>query len=616
MLTTKQNKERNILYKHSVLLLLFISLFCIRVQAQTLIRAADYGIKPNKGMDVTKAVQRLIDVCKSKHKRITLIFEKGQYDLYFNSTSNVEYYITNTSSEDECPSKVKHIGIWLKGINNFTIDAKGALFMLHGKMTSLIADNCKNLTLKNIQFDYERPTMSEFTVVEANEHYTDVKINPSSWYRIKDSVLYWYGENWDAEKKPLRLHTCVYSPVDSALHYGDATWFRKSKRVVELSKNLVRIYHAAKPNATVGDVYTMRDITRDEVGMHFVHCTNVSMDNVQMHFMHGLGIVSQFCTNIHFDHLVCAPRAETGRICSSTADMAHFSTCNGLITVENSFFSGGHDDPINIHSAHLRIVEQLPDNRIVVRFMHPQTYGIQMYEKGDKIDFINHNSLLAYARRVVKDYKRLNEYDIELILTQSVPEKIDTLDCIENATRTPNVLIKNNWFQRTNTRGLLVTTRRKVVIENNTWYKTGMSAILISDDANSWFESGMVKDVLIRNNIFDRCGNMISIAPENPLLVKDKYVHHNIRIIGNLFRLRSNQYEALSARSVYGLDFIQNKIIQNDSFNYDTPKTIVRLNACAYVYIKENKIATELKPQVKIVRMEQNDIQSDWQIVE
>ena len=59
---------------------------------------------------------------------------------------------------------------------------------------------------------------------------------------------------------------------------------------------------------------------------------------------------------------------------------------------------------------------------------------------------------------------------------------------------------------------------------------------------------------------------------------------------------------------------MQNKIIQNDSLNYDAPKTIVTLSAWTHVHMEENKVATELKPQVKIIRMKQNDIQSDWHI--
>lgn len=585
----------------------------------TVIKAADYGIKPGTGKDLTKAIQQLFNKSKEKQAPITIIFEPGQYDLYYNSASRAAYYISNTSGKEEEASKVKIIGIWLKGFHNLTIDGKGALFMLHGKMTSLIADNCKDLRIQNLQFDYARPTMSEFTVTAVKPDYIDVKINPDSWYRIKDSMLYWYGENWDGEKTPLRLHTCKYDPRDSALHFVDAGWdkFTKGNQVVELSKNHVRFYHPGPLNTKIGDVYTTRDITRDEVGMHFVHSSNILMDSVQMHFMHGLGIISQFCTDIHFNHLVCAPRSETGRICSSTADMAHFSGCNGTVTVENSFFSGGHDDPINIHGTHLRIVKQLAGHRVVLRFMHHQTYGIQAYEKGDTVDFISAKTLLPYASSVVEGYKKLDEYDIELQLKGSLPVKIDSLDCLENATRTPKVVIRHNWFQRTTTRGLLVTTRRKVLIENNTWFKTGMSAILIADDANNWFESGMVRDVTIRDNKFVNCGlPVINIAPENQVSVPGKAVHHNIRITGNTFE-RENA-PVVAARSVDGLLFENNKIRHYGPDQNRAPVHLLSLEDCSSVVITGNTVPKGLVPSVQVSKMKgskgSGDIKSDWKM--
>lgn len=91
---------------------------------------------------------------------------------------------------------------------------------------------------------------------------------------------------------------------------------------------------------------------------------------------------------------------------------------------------------------------------------------------------------------------------------------------VENITWKPDVVIRNSRFERTNTRGILVTTRKTVLIENNVFYRTGMFPILIADDATSWVESGAVQNVTIRNNIFDNCGynsgsGSINIAPEN-----------------------------------------------------------------------------------------------------
>ena len=90
------------------------------------------------------------------------------------------------------------------------------------------------------------------------------------------------------------------------------------------------------------------------------------------------------------------------------------------------------------------------------------------------------------------------------------------------------------------TRSLLITTRGKVNIENNIFESTTMSDISLSDDAGSWYESGMCKDVTIKNNSFVYCGGTpILIKPENT--VHSGAVHNNIRINGNSFKQYDNE---------------------------------------------------------------------------
>lgn len=64
-----------------------------------------------------------------------------------------------------------------------------------------------------------------------------------------------------------------------------------------------------------------------------------------------------------------------------------------------------------------------------------------------------------------------------------------------------------------------------------------MSAISICNDARSWYESGPVHDVTIRDNEFIECGSpVINISPENDR--PDGVVHKNISILNNRFLLK------------------------------------------------------------------------------
>ena len=128
---------------------------------------------------------------------------------------------------------------------------------------------------------------------------------------------------------------------------------------------------------------------------------------------------------------------------------------------------------------------------------------------------------------------------------------------IEDVSACPDVTFTGNTATRIITRGLLLTTRGKVLVENNHFVSTTMSGILLSDDAESWYESGMCLDVTIRNNVFDYCGgNGVLILPENK--VHEGAVHKNITIEGNEFKKCRN--ECFYIKSSSDIKIMNNKI--------------------------------------------------------
>ena len=205
---------------------------------------------------------------------------------------------------------------------------------------------------------------------------------------------------------------------------------------------------------------------------------------------------------------------------------------------------------------------------------------------------------------------------MELEVTGTLPESVKTGLCIENLTWTPEVTIRNSRFERTNTRGLLLTTRRKILIENNTFFRTGMHAILIANDATSWFESGAVQDVTIRNNTFTECGYnsapgnfVIAIAPENHQLIPGYFVHRNIRIENNTFTIYD--YPLLTARSVENLVFKGNKIVMNGSAEKGAPRPGFELTACKKVSVVKNTFKDYPNPSIHLQKMNKKEIKSE-----
>jgi hypothetical protein len=297
-----------------------------------------------------------------------------------------------------------------------------------------------------------------------------------------------------------------------------------------------------------------------------------------------MGVVSQFCENISIDSVVVKPDEKSGRTCSAWADILHFSGCRGMIDVNNCFLSAANDDAINVHGTYLKIIEKLSANQIKVRFMHGQTYGFDAFKTGDSIDFIHPASLLSVGSNLITAAKKLNDKDVLLTLQKSVSSGILIDDVVENTSWTPRVWIHNTTITKIPTRGILVTTRRKVIIENCTFQRVQSNGVLVEDDAASWYESGMVKDLTIRKNNFVECGEpVVSIHPENKTC--EGPVHQNISITNNKFTLKGTS--VMSAQCVSNISFSGNEIKTRAVVNINK---LIELKDCKDVKLSDNKI--------------------------
>ena len=136
--------------------------------------------------------------------------------------------------------------------------------------------------------------------------------------------------------------------------------------------------------------------------------------------------------------------------------------------------------------------------------------------------------------------------------------------------------------ERIPTRGFLITTRRKVLVENNEFHRTHLSGILVENDAKGWFESGYVRHMTIRGNRFIECGEpVVYINPQNT--VSNQAVHQNVRIEENEFLL--DGLSAVSARSTDGLRITGNTFHSKSALS--EVKTIKTVD-CADVEITDN----------------------------
>ena len=503
---------------------------------------------------------------------VEINFAPGRYDFYPTRAVTRKYQISNTNGD---PDNGKAIGILLEGARHFNMSGPGAEIVYRGKMIEVGIDRCEDILITDLHFDYHRPTVSEFRVAAIGDGTVDLEIHKDSHYTIENGQIMWQGEGW-------RYETGLAQELDLRTN---EIWRRrdplKGMILEEMGPFLIRARgnHDMKLNR----VYQIRDTRRDCAGVFTRRSRNITWKNVQFQFLHGMGLVNQFSENLTFDTVTIAPDKTNGRTTAAWADCIQVSGCKGRVGVKNCLFSGAHDDAINIHGTHLRVVERISDRQIKVRFMHAQTFGFMAFNPGDEITFVGWDSLKPYGPNRVKDAQLPNPKELLLTLDRPVPVEFKPNDVVENVTWTPEVEIRGCTVSRIPTRGFLITTRRKVLVEDNEFLATHMSAILLEDDAKGWYESGCVRDMTLRKNRFIRCGEpVININPQNS--VANDAVHQNIRIEENDVVLRGMR--GIRAKSTRNLSVTANRLHSQRQLNDDAA---IQTTNCSDVTIEDNR---------------------------
>ena len=511
-----------------------------------------------------------------------VVLEKNEtYHVYQDDSFEFfGYYCTNTAKKHENPDGMRRTAIYLKDKKDVVIDGNGATVIVHGKMTPMLFDRCENITVRNLTIDYFCPTMTEFTIVSSVDGECVIRINDDCFYRIEGNEMLWQGEPdrngnpyWEDTINGNGRYIKVFNPgtKKSSDFNRNNLVFEKIEKIDDFTLK-VTLKNKDIP-FPAGSVVQTRSIVRDQTGSLFNRCKNLSFENLRVMFMHGLGMVSQFCENVSFTGCDFTPKK--GRTIASTADFFQFSGCRGKILIENCKAWGAHDDYVNVHGTHLRIVEQNKEEKsLVVRFMHNESWGFQAFEKGDKLEFIRWDTLIPYGESEVLGFERLNDTDIRLYLDRVYDETVTDKDVVENASWTPDLYVRNCDFGPTSGRGILCTTRGEVIIENNRFRNLWGPALLVEDDCNFWFESGYTNEVVFRNNFVSGCeyakmhpaAAVIRYSPKVMDEKSDQFVHGRLVLEGNTF-----EKPALTQHCIW-LEYLREADIRNNVF--DAPYVI------------------------------------------
>lgn len=546
-----------------------------------IILAKDYGILPDTHRDYADNFRTMLETVKGIKDGVTVKFESGVYDIYADTATKEVFYVTNTLSERDKAVPEHIFGLIIRDLTDVELDFGGATLLYHGAMTHLFIDRCEKVRIKNLTIDHTRPPYcSEITCLSKSFLKAEFKVHPDSDYELVGGDLIFKGENWSFSGRH-DAATAGYIPryKDGGIR-GGAHPFRHARRIREKSRGILAVDYYLPPRVSVGETYALINIKRLESGIVVNDSDGVYFENVSQHFNMSHALVAQCSKDISLDYCNFAPEKNSDRVIASVTDFLHFNECRGKILVSNSYFEGANDDGLNVHGVNFPVVDA-DGKTVTIAFSHKETYGFNPFKKGDEVVFVDKYSLLDTATATVEDSRQTDPYRIQLILDK-VPENAIKDTVIENLSTNPDVFYAGNYLSKISTRGVLVTTRGRVNILDNTFRRTGMCGVLIADDARSWYESGPVRSVTITGNKFTECGDSaIAVRPE--VARYDGAVHKDIMIKENSFLVRGNA-------SAIDMRYADRILVTENEFKGAPYGAMMKFLSCTDLHITDNDL--------------------------
>lgn len=596
--------------KKRLVVILSIIVLAIGVNAQQKV-IIDISEKDDATVAVYDALRKV------NFRNAIIVFPKGTYNFYPQNAVGKYHPVTNHDNF------YTHFGFPLINCKNITIDGGGSEFIFHEVMMPFLIEKSEDTQLENFSIDWEEPFYLQAKVLKSDpeKNTIDIEVNPMTPHGLEASRLYFKPNGF---YHPFLGNNLPFDPVTKAASYKAYDYPLKSNSTKEttyesLGGNKYRVKSSfEKRPAPEGMLYVAKGpqtMNRLSPGIHIIDSKNTHLNNINIYHAPGMGVIGEKSENIHLDKVDIKLREGTERIVSTTADATHFCNCRGYLIVENCLMENMYDDGINVHGTFLKVDKIIDGKTILARLNHFQQYGFVAFGAGDSIAFITKSTLMPMAYTVVENVVHINSQLQEIRFKDNIPDNLKINDGIDNISWYPEFTFRNNIVRNNRARSVLASTRKRILIEKNTFSSMSL-AILFEGDMKSWYESGPVHEVLVRENQFLDClygGSktaVISVNPRMDEMPDNIYFEKNIVIENNIFKTFDNAI--LRARSVDKLVFRNNQIIET----YTYPKIFpdlptIDINHSKNVEIKSNTYEGKQKATIKLSKSSRNGLNID-----
>lgn len=542
--------------------------------------------------DYTPVVREILEAHPSGN--INLRFGEGVYP-FFPEQAAVEFL--NVSNND---SGEKRVAFLLKDMKNVSVTGDGTNFMFHGAMVPIAVKGSENVRVENVSIDYDAPWTFEAEVLSNDpvKRSFVAKVLPETRYRIEGDRLFFYGYDWEYPMgESIVFDPSTHRPWYDTAAYDHGYWSGEMG-AREIEPGVIEFTRlSARDVPPVGSIWDDKGPTRLNrlyPAIAVLCSKNVELDGVHVYRSGGMSLIAEYSSDITVRGFSTAAHEGSPRMITSSADATHFVNCKGKVTLENCRFESMLDDATNIHGIYMIVDKLLTPTLVRASFGHFQQEGNHFAEPGDIMRFVDKATLkpVGQGRIISIDRSDRKSYLIETEFDASGVDAPSGL-AIENMSCDASAVVRGCIVQYNRARSLLLSTPGDVLVENCI-FRSQMSGINVSGDANFWFESGPTRNIVIRNNHFEDLGiggngpmPALMVDPVIPVKGNDFFYHDRIVFSGNT--VSSFDAQLVYARSVRSIAITDNKFIDSGSYAPLFPGlSVVDLQSCGDVSILGN----------------------------
>lgn len=532
--------------------------------------------------DATLAFHRALDDCREQGASV-LVIPEGTYNVYPKYAYERYQYVSNNDAS------LKRILLDLEGMKHFELRGENAHLILHGFMSPIAVTHCEDITIGGISIDYARTFHNEATIVGVGENTIDLHFSDAFPHYYSNGHLHFcdtLGNEYPSHHM-LEFDAVRREPAWRALDY----WLDSSMPAENLGGDVYRL-HSNGVKATVGNTMVLGAAKRYCPAIVLDHSSDILLHDIDIFHAGGMGVLGQFAKNVELNRVRVVPSPNTERMVSITADATHFVLCDGYLRILDCEFFNQIDDATNIHGIYCTIHKVLPAGQLLVEFSNDAQHNLDVFEPGVEAEIVKQSSLIVQAECRVTAVEKLNSVQ-SIVTVEGDLSAVNAGNLIARK-QYPDVLIKGCRLGNNRARGFLLGSREQMIIEE-CWFHTSGASLLFEGDGYFWYEQAGPRNVVIRNNVFDRCmygswtwgwAPIASNAGPRSERLESAY-NRNVLIEGNRFIL--NDPRIIDVYSVDSLVVRNNIVERADDYPEDPAnagKAPCKTSDCSRVHIE------------------------------